>query len=95
MGAGHSHGIKKPATGSAGARHSKSLVWALALTTTSLVVEVIGAWISGSLALLADAAHMLTDAGGLALALSPSGLPPARLRPPRPSAISAPRCWRR
>jgi cobalt-zinc-cadmium efflux system protein len=30
---------------------------------------VIGAWISGSLALLADAAHMLTDAGGLALAL--------------------------
>jgi cobalt-zinc-cadmium efflux system protein len=69
MGAGHSHGIEKPATGSAGARHRKSLVWALALTTTFLVVEVIGAWISGSLALLADAAHMLTDAGGLALAL--------------------------
>ncbi|WP_055048111.1 cation diffusion facilitator family transporter [Devosia sp. A16] len=69
MGAGHSHGIEKPAAGSAGARHRKSLVAALALTTTFLLVEVIGAWISGSLALLADAAHMLTDAGGLALAL--------------------------
>lgn len=69
MGAGHNHGIERPAAGSAGARHRQSLVWALSLTTTFLVVEVIGAWISGSLALLADAAHMLTDAGGLALAL--------------------------
>lgn len=69
MGAGHSHGLERPAAGSAGARHRRSLIWALALTTTFLVVEVIGAWISGSLALLADAAHMLTDAGGLALAL--------------------------
>ena len=82
MGAGHSHGIEKPATGSAGARHRKSLVWALALTTTFLVVEVIGAWISGSLALLADAAHMLTDAGGLALALFAIWF---AARPPSPS----------
>jgi len=82
MGAGHSHGIEKPATGSAGARHRKSLVWALALTTTFLVVEVIGAWISGSLALLADAAHLLTDAGGLALALFAIWF---AARPPSPS----------
>ncbi|WP_439601889.1 cation diffusion facilitator family transporter [Devosia sp.] len=82
MGAGHSHGIEKPAAGSAGARHRKSLVWALALTTTFLVVEVIGAWISGSLALLADAAHMLTDAGGLALALFAIWF---AARPPSPS----------
>jgi len=82
MGADHSHGIEKPATGSAGARHRKSLVWALALTTTFLVVEVIGAWISGSLALLADAAHMLTDAGGLALALFAIWF---AARPPSPS----------
>lgn len=34
-----------------------------------MVAEVIGSVITGSLALLADAAHMLTDAGGLALAL--------------------------
>lgn len=69
MGAGHNHGVERPASGSAGARHRQSLIWALALTTTFLVVEIVGAWISGSLALLADAAHMLTDAGGLALAL--------------------------
>jgi cobalt-zinc-cadmium efflux system protein len=67
MTAGHSH--SGPTTGTAGARHRRSLVWALALTSTYLVAEVIGALITGSLALLADAAHMLTDVGGLALAL--------------------------
>ncbi len=69
MGAGHSHDVARPAAGSAGAKHRRSLVLALGLTTTFLVAEVIGAFVSGSLALLADAAHMLTDAGGLALAL--------------------------
>lgn len=82
MGVGHSHGPSRPATGSAGARHRKSLVWALALTTTFLVVEFIGAFLSGSLALLADAAHMLTDAGGLALALFAIWF---AARPPSPS----------
>lgn len=67
MSAGHSH--RGPTTGSAGARHRKSLIWALGLTSTYLVAEVIGAVVTGSLALLADAAHMLTDVGGLALAL--------------------------
>ncbi len=69
MGAGHDHGISRPVAGSAGARHRRSLVLALGLTSTFLVAEVVGALISGSLALLADAAHMATDAGGLALAL--------------------------
>lgn len=41
----------------------------LVLTSTYLVAEVIGALATGSLALLADAGHMLTDVGGLALAL--------------------------
>ncbi len=41
----------------------------LALTSFYLVAEVIGGLITGSLALLADAGHMLTDVGGLALAL--------------------------
>lgn len=45
------------------------LAWVLAITTTILVVEVVGAIWSGSLALLADAGHMLTDAAGLSLAL--------------------------
>ena len=41
---------------------------ALALTATFMVVEVVGGVISGSLALLADAGHMLTDTMSLALA---------------------------
>lgn len=47
----------------------KRLVIALALTTAFLVVEVIAGLVSGSLALLSDAGHMLTDAGALGLAL--------------------------
>ncbi|MCP4007332.1 MAG: cation transporter [bacterium] len=42
---------------------------AFTLTTTILVFEAIGAWLSGSVALLADAGHMLTDAGALGVAL--------------------------
>jgi cobalt-zinc-cadmium efflux system protein len=51
----------------------------LGLTTTYLVVEVIGGLWTGSLALLADAGHMLTDAGALALALFAARM--ARRRP--------------
>jgi cobalt-zinc-cadmium efflux system protein len=39
------------------------------LTAGFMVVEAIGGWISGSLALLADAGHMLTDVGALGLTL--------------------------
>jgi cobalt-zinc-cadmium efflux system protein len=42
---------------------------ALALTTVLLVAEVVGGLAANSLALLADAGHMLTDAGALALSL--------------------------
>lgn len=55
--------------GTAAARHAGQLAWALALTATYMVAEIVGGLITGSLALLADAAHMLTDVGGLALAL--------------------------
>ncbi len=41
----------------------------LAITAGVMVAEAIGGWLSGSLALLSDAAHMLTDAGALGLAL--------------------------
>src|SRR4051812_50122112 len=41
----------------------------LALTIAFMIVEAVGGWISGSLALLADAGHMLTDAGALGLSL--------------------------
>lgn len=56
-------------TGTAAAKHANRLRWALALTGTYMIAEVVGALVTGSLALLADAAHMLTDVGGLALAL--------------------------
>ncbi|OUM00075.1 cation diffusion facilitator family transporter [Variovorax sp. JS1663] len=56
-------------SGTAAGRHKLKLAWALALTATFMAIEVIGGLWTGSLALLADAAHMLTDAGGLALAL--------------------------
>lgn len=55
--------------GTATAQHAGKLAWALALTATYMVAEVVGGLVTGSLALLADAAHMLTDVGGLALAL--------------------------
>jgi len=53
----------------AAARSRGQLTVTLVLTCGFLVVEVAGALWSGSLALLADAGHMLTDAGGLGLAL--------------------------
>lgn len=68
MGHGHSHAIAMPA-GTAAGRHSRRLAAALALTTGYMLVEVAGGLWTGSLALISDAAHMLTDAGGMALAL--------------------------
>lgn len=47
---------------------------ALALTFGFMLVEVLAAWWSGSLALFADAAHMLTDSGALLLALLADGI---------------------
>jgi Co/Zn/Cd efflux system component len=42
----------------------------LLLTSSFIAVEVISGFVTGSLALIADAGHMLTDVGGIALALS-------------------------
>lgn len=60
----HSH-----AHATAGQRHRGRLIAALSITVTVMVVEAIAAWITGSLALLADAGHMLSDSAGLAIAL--------------------------
>ncbi|RZU30585.1 cation diffusion facilitator family transporter [Blastococcus saxobsidens] len=64
MGHGHAHG---PATAAGPQRRRLAVV--LVLTVGVLVAEVVGAVVSGSLALLADAGHMATDAAGIALAL--------------------------
>lgn len=61
MGAGHSHTAGK----------NENALWiSLALTTTILVAELIGGVVTGSLALISDAAHMFTDAAALAIALA-------------------------
>jgi cobalt-zinc-cadmium efflux system protein len=52
-----------------GAADSRSLAIALALIVGLMCVEVAAGIVAGSLALLSDAAHMLTDAGALALSL--------------------------
>ncbi len=49
--------------------HRRRLALVLAVTCAILALEVVGALLSGSLALLADAGHMATDAGGIALSL--------------------------
>lgn len=54
---------------SATARHRRALWTTFALTFAYFLVEVVGGILTNSLALLADAAHMLTDVGGLGLAL--------------------------
>ena len=70
-GAGHGHGHDH---GAALADHRGRLAAVLAVTVAVLAVEVVGAVVSGSLALLADAAHMLTDVAGLTLALIAAAL---------------------
>jgi len=47
----------------------RALGWTLALTASFMAVEFIGGWLSGSLALVSDAGHMLTDALALGLSL--------------------------
>jgi cobalt-zinc-cadmium efflux system protein len=50
-------------------RHTRSLKLVLLLTVAIMAAEVVGGWLSNSLALLADAGHMLTDSAAVALAL--------------------------
>lgn len=74
---GHGHGHSAGAAG--GHRVTRAadrtrLRWVLAVTASVLVVEVIGGLVTGSLALLADAGHMATDAGAIVLALGASYL---------------------
>jgi len=61
---GHSHG-----PGAYRGTDRKALLIAAGLTTTFMVVEAVGGLVTGSLALLADAGHMLSDSFSLFLAL--------------------------
>ena len=68
-GDGHGHDHATP-TGRAGARYSGRLRVAFVLAAAFLVVEAVTAFLAGSLALLSDAAHLLTDAVGIGMALA-------------------------
>ena len=59
---GHSHGVREDAD-------AKRLIVALGLIVGFMVVEVVVGIVAHSLALISDAAHMLTDAGALAMSL--------------------------
>jgi cobalt-zinc-cadmium efflux system protein len=63
MGTGHTHGAGR-------GRHRGRLLAVLAVTAVVMVVQVVGGLVSGSLALLADSGHMLTDVASIVLALS-------------------------
>ncbi len=69
-GRAHDHATPHPhAAPTATAFHRRRLVLVLVLTLAVVAVQVVGALWSGSLSLLADAAHMLTDAAGVGIAL--------------------------
>jgi cobalt-zinc-cadmium efflux system protein len=61
----HAHGSRLTLTG----EHSRSLLAVMLITLTVAVAEAVGAWVSGALVLLADAAHMAADAAGVGLSL--------------------------
>ncbi len=65
---GHEHGGRHAAKDSRAAGR-KRLAWALALTVGYMVAEIVGGYLSDSLALLADAGHMFSDSAALALSL--------------------------
>ena len=66
---GHSHAHGHEHGDQTNAASTRALAWALGLTFVILLAEGIGGWMSNSLALLADAGHVLTDAGALGLSL--------------------------
>lgn len=65
----HAHG-----GGVRGSSNRRLLTISLCITATVMIVQVVGAILTGSLALLADAAHMFTDASALVIALIASAV---------------------
>lgn len=68
MGHGHGHG----GHGAGRKADRRRLKIVLGVTGSVMVLQAIGGWLTGSLALLADSAHMAMDAGGVLLALGAS-----------------------
>ncbi|MGA5372485.1 cation diffusion facilitator family transporter [Streptomyces griseoincarnatus] len=85
MGAGHDHGHAQgaPSGGTVSAAYRGRLRIALGITVFVMVVQIVGGMLADSLALVADAAHMATDALGLGMALLAihfAGRPPSERR---------------
>ena len=68
---------------------------ALAINIAMLAAAVVGGLVTGSLAVLADAGHVLSDVGAIALGLVGASLAARSGRAGAPSACSARRCSRR
>lgn len=65
---GHGHGHGHDHTPEVTDKNARAVAWAGLLIASFMFAELIGGWISGSLALMADAVHMVTDAASLGLA---------------------------
>ena len=67
--AGHTHAHHHGAHPRSERSSARRLAVSLAVTSVVMVAEAVGGWVSGSLALISDAGHMLTDVAALGLAL--------------------------
>lgn len=76
------------------AKNRRSLWIVFGLTFTYFLVEVVGGLLTNSLALLADAAHMLTDVGGLGLALFAAWMSAKPATRSGPTGTTGSRYWR-
>ncbi len=77
----HEHAGRRSDDEGGRTRSRSGLTWTLGLTIGYMVAEVVGGYASGSLALLADAGHMLSDAAALGLSLFAAWI---AQRPPTP-----------
>lgn len=67
-GTGHDHGSGHDHTTEVTDKNARAVAWAGLLIASFMFAELIGGWLAGSLALMADAVHMVTDAASLGLA---------------------------
>jgi cobalt-zinc-cadmium efflux system protein len=68
-GHGHAHGAHAHTHAALSARGRRRLLFVLVLTAAYMLAEAAGGWLTGGLALLADAGHMFADVAAIALAL--------------------------